>query len=46
MKHIMEIDPKKRFTINQIRLHPWYAKLTQNQLDGMVIGKDEIPILD
>ena len=46
MKHIMEIDPKKRFTINQIRLHPWYAKLTQNQLDGMIVGKDEIPILD
>ena len=46
MKHIMEIDPTKRFSINQIRNHPWYSKLSPNQLEGILVGKDEIPILD
>lgn len=46
MKHIMQIDPKKRYKIEDIRAHPWYAKLSPNQLDGIVIGKDEIPLLE
>ena len=46
MKHIMQIDPKKRFKIDDIKEHPWFMKLSQNQLDGMIIGKDSIPILD
>ena len=46
MKNIMQIDPRKRFKIEQIKEHPWYCKLQQNQLDGMIIGKDDIPILD
>jgi len=27
MKHIMQIDPKKRYKIQDIKVHPWYAKL-------------------
>lgn len=27
MKHIMQIDPKKRYNINDIKAHPWYKKL-------------------
>ncbi len=46
MKHIMQIDPKKRYNIEDIKVHPWYIKMSQNQLDGMIIGKDDIPILD
>jgi len=43
MKHIMQIDPKKRFKIADIKEHPWYAKQQSNKLDGIIIGKDEIP---
>ena len=46
MKHIMQSDPKQRYKIKDIKAHPWYCKVSQNQLDGMIIGKDEIPILD
>ena len=42
----MQIDPKKRYVINDIKNHPWYTKLSQTQLDGIIVGKDEIPILD
>ena len=46
MKHIMQIDPKKRYNVPDIKKHPWYSKLQQAQLDGIIIGKDEIPILE
>ena len=46
MKNIMQIDPKKRFNIADIKKHPWYSKLQQTQLDGIIVGKDEIPILE
>ena len=46
MKHIMQSDPKQRYKIKDIKAHLWYCKIQQNQLDGMIIGKDEIPILD
>ena len=46
MKHIMQSDPKQRYKIKDIKAHSWYCKVSQNQLDGMIIGQDEIPILD
>ena len=42
----MQIDPKKRYNISDIKKHPWYTKLQQTQLDGIIVGKDEIPILE
>ena len=38
MKHIMQIDPKKRFKIADIKNHPWYAKQQSSKLEGMIIG--------
>ena len=46
MKHIMQSNPNKRYKINEIKKHPWFMKLTQNQLDGIIIGKDDIPVLE
>lgn len=46
MKHIMQSDPKQRYKIKDIKAHSWYCKVSQNQLDGMIIGQDEIPTLD
>ena len=42
---IMEIDPDKRLTSEQIKAHPWYQlskPVCKNE--GLIIGKNEIPI--
>ena len=42
---VMETDPDKRLTTQQIKQHPWYKTykpICENQ--GLVVGKNEIPI--
>jgi 5'-AMP-activated protein kinase, catalytic alpha subunit len=42
---IMNTDPDKRYTTEQIKQHPWYLlhkPVCRNQ--GLIIGKNEIPI--
>lgn len=46
MKKVLQVDPKKRYKIDEIKKHPWYTSFQQNQLDGIVVGKDKIPLLN
>jgi len=46
MKKILQVDPKKRYKIDEIKKHPWYMSIQQTQLDGIVVGKDKIPVLN
>ena len=38
------VDPTKRYTVHDIRSHPWYNLVEPNEKLGTLIGKSEIPI--
>ena len=44
LKGILCTDPEKRFTIDMIRKHPWYALNPVKELNGIIVGKHKIPI--
>lgn len=41
---ILNTNPEKRFSIEQIRDHPWYKQHEENTFNGIVVGQDEIPV--
>jgi serine/threonine protein kinase len=46
IKKILNTDPSKRFTVKDIRNHEWYLQCKPNEMEGIVIGKDRIPVLE
>ena len=46
INHILCVDPKKRFHVNQIKNHPWFhlVDLKINFSEGLLINKIVIPI--
>ena len=45
MKKILNTDPAKRITIDNIRTHDWYTKIRSVEMEGVIIGKDRIPVI-
>ena len=45
IQKILQTDPTKRFTIQDIRSHDWYGKIRSVEMDGIMIGKDRIPVI-
>jgi 5'-AMP-activated protein kinase catalytic alpha subunit len=45
MKKILNTDPNKRITIGDIRTHDWYTKIRSVEMEGVIIGKDRIPVI-
>jgi serine/threonine protein kinase len=39
---ILQPDPTLRFTIEDIRAHPWYNKVLPTEKHGVIVGKDVI----
>ena len=46
LNHIMKIDPLERYTIQQIKKHPWFNLVTPHLIGGITIGVNEIPVDD
>ena len=46
LKNILNTDPEKRFTIQQIRDHDWYKQHSETKYDGIIVGQDQIPVED
>lgn len=46
IKRILNTDPKQRISIGLLRQHDWYTKVKPTDMDGIVIGKDKIPVID
>lgn len=46
MKKILNTSPDKRITVAEVRNHDWYTKIRSVELDGIIIGKDNIPIIE
>ena len=44
LNHIMKIDPLERYTIQQIKTHPWFNLVTPHLIGGITIGVNEIPV--
>ena len=45
MKKVLNTDPGKRITIGGIRSHDWYTKIRSVEMDGVIVGKDRIPVI-
>lgn len=45
MKKILNTKPEKRVTIPDIRTHDWYTKIRSVEMEGVIVGKDRIPII-
>jgi 5'-AMP-activated protein kinase catalytic alpha subunit len=44
IKRVLVVDPARRFTVHDIRAHPWYNIIEPSEKVGTLIGKTEIPI--
>jgi 5'-AMP-activated protein kinase catalytic alpha subunit len=44
MRRILNTDPKTRYTIEDIREHPWYRQITQDEKEGIIVGINSIPV--
>ena len=45
IKCILVKDPAKRYTLNQIKSHPWFSLVTPKINEGLLIGIDSIPVI-
>ena len=45
MKKILNTNPDKRINIGDIRTHDWYSKIRSVEMEGVIIGKDKIPVI-
>ena len=45
IKKILNTDPSTRVTIKDIKSHEWYNQLKSAEMDGIIVGKDRIPII-
>lgn len=43
LKWILNTDPEKRYTIDQIRQHDWYKQHEDVKYSGIIVGNDQIP---
>jgi 5'-AMP-activated protein kinase catalytic alpha subunit len=46
LSRILNVDPKKRITVKEIRLHIWYNLYQKSQImSGMRVDREEIPVI-
>jgi 5'-AMP-activated protein kinase catalytic alpha subunit len=43
---VLNTDPRRRYTVSQIRSHNWYRQIPENIPSGIVVGKETIPIIE
>lgn len=46
IKKILNTDPEKRFTIADIKSHEWYNRVKLPLLEGIIVGKEKIPVIN
>jgi len=44
LKNILNTDPTKRYTINDIRKHVWYNQSKEIKQEGIILGFNSVPI--
>lgn len=46
IKKVLNTDPLKRITIAEIRNHEWYNQVKPAEIEGIIIGKDRVPVIE
>jgi 5'-AMP-activated protein kinase catalytic alpha subunit len=46
IRNLLMVDPNHRFKLQDIKNHSWYNQINSPKLEGMEVGKDEIPVLE
>ena len=44
LKHMLDINPLKRYTLEEIMIHPWFNKKKFDLIPGIIIGINKIPV--
>ena len=44
LKHMLDINPLTRFTLDDIMEHPWFNKIKYNITPGIIVGVNRIPV--
>eukprot|EP00357_Protocruzia_adherens_P011675 CAMPEP_0115000828 /NCGR_PEP_ID=MMETSP0216-20121206/16998_1 /TAXON_ID=223996 /ORGANISM="Protocruzia adherens, Strain Boccale" /LENGTH=458 /DNA_ID=CAMNT_0002366017 /DNA_START=422 /DNA_END=1798 /DNA_ORIENTATION=+ len=44
VKSILNTDPEERYTVHDIREHPWYIQARLRQYEGIIVGYNQVPI--
>lgn len=44
LKNILNTDPAKRYTIDEIRKHPWMNKVDVAKKEGIIVGYHQTPV--
>jgi 5'-AMP-activated protein kinase catalytic alpha subunit len=46
IKRVLVVEPSRRYTVHDIRAHPWYNLVEPQEKSGTLIGKQEIQLDD
>ena len=46
IRKILNTEPGSRYSIRDIRGHEWYQQVKATDLEGIVVGKDKIPVVE
>ena len=44
IKKILDTDPRTRYTVSDIRKHPWYNIVPSREKQGIIVGVNNIPV--
>lgn len=44
MQRVLNTDPSRRYTIADIRRHPWYNQQPSIEREGIIVGVNPIPV--
>jgi hypothetical protein len=42
---VLQTDPQKRYKISDMRQHEWYQKIKSVEMEGIIVGRDKIPVI-
>ena len=46
IRKILNTEPGSRYSIRDIRGHEWYQQVKATDLEGIVVGRDKIPVIE
>ena len=44
LMHMLDLDPMTRYTLQEVRSHPWFNSIDYKLIPGIIIGYNKIPV--